>query len=157
MAPTPQTPEAYAQLLATPPPPGTPYSLPIPGSETEGRSPIYRHWRFRDGPLGKTIDANVTTAHEMFEQAVKKSPSARCLGWRPWDSVTKSYGKYEWMSYGETATRRKNFGAGLVQLHKAAGVLGDKYGVGLWCQNRPEWQITGKPPTMSLRRNMLTT
>lgn len=39
--------------------------------------------------------------------------------------------------------RRKNFGAGLVHLHKQAGVTEESYAVGLWCQNRPEWQITG--------------
>lgn len=33
-------------------------------------------------------------------------------------------------------------GAGIVELHKAIGVTDEKYGIGLWCQNRPEWQIT---------------
>jgi len=39
-------------------------------------------------------------------------------------------------------TRRKNFGAGLVHLHRQAGITGSNYGIGLWCQNRPEWQVT---------------
>ena len=34
-------------------------------------------------------------------------------------------------------------GAGLVHLHKQVGVTEQSYGIGLWCQNRPEWQITG--------------
>jgi long-chain acyl-CoA synthetase len=46
------------------------------------------------------------------------------------------------LTYGEVAERRKNFGAGIVELHHQVGVTEDKYAVGLWAQNRPEWQIT---------------
>ena len=49
------------------------------------------------------------------------------------------------MDYQTAAKRRANYGAGIVELNKRAGtaIEGDKYGVGLWCQNRPEWQLTG--------------
>lgn len=144
MAPLSQDPDAYCRFLLEPPPPGSPYSLPIPGSARDGRSAVYRHWRFVDGPLLQTIDPAVLTAHDMFESSVKRKPNARCLGKRPWDSLTKTWGKYEWITYAETAQRRRNFGVGLVDLQKRAGVTEEKYGVGLWCQNRPEWQITGK-------------
>ena len=40
--------------------------------------------------------------------------------------------------------RRANFGVGIVEINKQAGVLNQTYGVGLWCQNRPEWQLTGE-------------
>lgn len=46
------------------------------------------------------------------------------------------------MTYSEVAVRRKNFGIGIRELNTQAGQTADKYGVGLWCQNRPEWQIT---------------
>ncbi|KAJ3506321.1 hypothetical protein NM208_g16091 [Fusarium decemcellulare] len=42
----------------------------------------------------------------------------------------------------EVDVRRKNFGAGIVEIHKLINYPGDKYGVGLWSQNRAEWQIT---------------
>ena len=32
-------------------------------------------------------------------------------------------------------------GCGLVALHENIGITGKQYGVGLWCQNRPEWQV----------------
>ena len=144
MAPTRQDPDEFAKAMHAPPPPGSPYSLPIPGSQREGRSAIYRHWRWVQGPLLQTLDPEVQTAHDAFEKSVAKRPNARCLGNRPWDPVTKTFGKYEWQTYGETAERRKNFGAGIVELHKNAGVTDEKYGVGLWCQNRPEWQISGE-------------
>lgn len=51
------------------------------------------------------------------------------------------------MDYGTVQRRRANFGVGIVQVNREAGVLDQKYGVGLWCQNRPEWQITGMKVT----------
>lgn len=39
-------------------PHGAPYSVTVPGSQQPGRSAVYRHWRFKDGPL-KSLDPNV--------------------------------------------------------------------------------------------------
>ncbi|KAK0122307.1 hypothetical protein ONS95_010552 [Cadophora gregata] len=143
MAPAALQDEALIKALRVPPPPGTPYSLPIPGSEKENRTAVYRHWRFVDRPLLESLDPQALTAHDVFESTVKKRPNARCLGSRPYDPVTKTHAnKFEWITYSELAERRKNFGAGVVELHKKAGVTEEKYGVGLWCQNRPEWQVS---------------
>ena len=73
-------------------------------------------------------------------------PRSKCLGHRPYDPVKKSWGNYVWMDYQTVQRRKANFGAGIVELHKQAGITDEKYGVGLWCQNRPEWQITGASP-----------
>ena len=72
-----------------------------------------------------------------------RQPSGKCLGSRPYNSVTKTFGKYEFMDYATVQKRRANFGVGIKHVVKEAGVRDHKYGVGLWCQNRPEWQITG--------------
>lgn len=40
--------------------------------------------------------------------------------------------------------RRAAIGVGLAELHERIGVQGRNYGVGLWCQNRPEWQLVGE-------------
>jgi long-chain acyl-CoA synthetase len=48
------------------------------------------------------------------------------------------------MDYETVRKRRAAFGAGLVELHNKHGCgRSGPYGIGLWCQNRPEWQITG--------------
>ncbi|TEA16594.1 Long chain acyl-CoA synthetase 7 [Colletotrichum sidae] len=134
---------AYIQELANPPPPGSPYGVPVPGSEREGRSAIYRHWRFRDGPLLSTFDPAIQTVHDLFEDAVRRRPNARCLGHRAWNPAAKNWeNKYTWITYADVAERRKNFGAGLVEIHHKVGITDDNYGVGLWSQNRPEWHIT---------------
>lgn len=134
-------PIAYAHSLTMPPPPNSPCSIPLSNSAREGRSSVYRHWRFQDRPLLQTLDPAVLTVQDLFEISATKSANAKCLGSRVWDPVSKSYGNYGWMTYGEVATRRRNFGVGVSELHKRAGVTEEKYGVGLWCQNRPEWQI----------------
>ncbi|CRK20345.1 hypothetical protein BN1723_012121 [Verticillium longisporum] len=142
MAPAVDT-AALIKKLSAPPPPGSPYGLPIPGSEKEGRSAIYRHWRARDGPLMTTLDPNIQTMHDTFEAAAQKYPNWRCLGHRAWDPATRDWeNKYTWISYSEVAERRKNFGAGLVEVHRELGETREKYGVGLWSPNRPEWHIT---------------
>ncbi len=127
----------------SPVPAGDPFSVPVPASQKAGRSAVYRHWRFRDGLL-KTLDPNVTNAHQMFEDTANRQPTNRCLGYRPYDPATRSFGRYCWITYGDVQKRRANFGAGIVQVNQEAGVLDQKYGVGLWCQNRPEWQLTGE-------------
>jgi long-chain acyl-CoA synthetase len=48
-----------AAELGALPPKGQPYSVPIPGSQAEGRSAVYRHWRFKDRPLLETLDPAV--------------------------------------------------------------------------------------------------
>jgi long-chain acyl-CoA synthetase len=124
-----------------PPPVGVPYSVTVPGSEQEGRTAVYRNWRCKDG-LMYTLDPSVSSTHDMFESAAKQVPNNRCLGRRPYDPNTKVFGSYIWETYADVQRRKTNFGAGLVGLLESVGVHGRQHGIGLWCQNRPEWQIT---------------
>ncbi|KAI0378439.1 acetyl-CoA synthetase-like protein [Hypomontagnella monticulosa] len=141
IGPDPQTAAQIAQL-STPPPPGSPYAVPVPGSEREGRSPVYRHWRFQDKPLLETYDPQIRTFHDLFQDAVRRFPNNKCLGTRPWNPVTKSWENgYEWQTYAEVAARSKNFGSGIYELHRRIGVPPGNHGVGIWSQNRAEWQI----------------
>ncbi|KAL5355449.1 hypothetical protein BJX96DRAFT_141328 [Aspergillus floccosus] len=133
---------ARAEELKQEPPKGTPYSVPIPGTEQPGRSPIYRAWNAQK-ELVTTLDPQVRTAHDLFEFTANRLPKSHCLGWRPYNAVNKTYGPYQWLDYQTVQKRRTDFGAGLVELHQKHGCLRTgQYGVGLWCQNRPEWQIT---------------
>ncbi|KAI1432457.1 AMP-binding enzyme [Xylaria sp. CBS 124048] len=128
--------------VSAPPAPGSPYSVPVPGTEREGRTPIYRHWQFRDKPLLSTFDPEMRTFYQLFERNVKERPNSRCLGMRAWDPATKSWDNaYSWETYAEVGARAKNFGSGVFELHRRIGVPPGNHGVGLWSQNRPEWQI----------------
>ncbi|KAI0112118.1 AMP-binding enzyme [Nemania sp. FL0031] len=132
---------AYIQEVAKPPPPGSPYAVPIPGTEREGRTPIYRHWKFQDKLLA-TFSPELRTFYDLFEQSVKNHPNNKCLGTRNWNSTTKSWEpKYVWKTYAEVGARAKNFGSGVFELHRRIGIPPGNHGVGLWSQNRAEWQI----------------
>ncbi|KAI9674326.1 MAG: hypothetical protein M1829_003727 [Trizodia sp. TS-e1964] len=136
-------PVALSKELQTKKPVDTPYSVALPGSEQAGRTKIYRNWRFANKPLLATLDPSLTTAHEVFEATAKRLPNNRALGHRTYDPITKKFSAtYEWMDYQTLQKRRRDFGCGIVELHQKAGVTAEKYGVGLWCQNRPEWQLT---------------
>ncbi|QDS78192.1 hypothetical protein FKW77_005607 [Venturia effusa] len=130
-----------AQELMPPPPTGQPYAVPIPGSKVDGRSAVYRHWRFADKLL-ETLDDDITSCHHAFEEAANKVPNNNCLGWRPWLPKTSTWGNYEWMNYKTVQGRRKDFGAGLIHVMTKHSHPEEQRGIGLWCQNRPEWQIT---------------
>ena len=132
-----------AASLYKEPPPGQPHSVRIPGSEKQGRTSIYRHWLFKD-ELCITLDPSIRTVHDIFEHSANRSPRNRCLGHRPYNSKTKTYGDYMYEDYQTIQRRRTNLGVGLVELHRRTGIIGTQYGVGLWCQNRPEWQIVGQ-------------
>jgi long-chain acyl-CoA synthetase len=132
-----------ARAYQAAPPPGQAHSIQVPGSVKEGRSAVYRHWRFPDQVL-QTLDPEVKTAHDFFEKTARTLPTSNFLGHRPYDPATKKYGDYVWQDYQTVARRRANLGKGLVELHREAGVVGTQHGIGLWCQNRPEWQITGE-------------
>ncbi len=135
---------AYLSKFTPPPPPGSPHALPIPGSEREGRTPIYRHFRVLNTPLLETVDPSLRTYHDLFEFSAKHGSRKPLFGRRPWDAATKSWeNRFVWMTFAEGAERRKNIGAGLVELHRRIGIPADKYGVGLWAQNCAEWHLVG--------------
>jgi len=131
--------------VSTPPPPGSPYGVPLPASARPGRTAIYRHWRMRDRPLMWTYDPNIQTIHDLFENSVHLKPTSRCLGARRWDPARKEWDdRFTWQTFAEVAERRKRLGAGIMELHRAMGITEDKFAVGLWCQNRPEWHTAGR-------------
>ncbi|KAF5866528.1 hypothetical protein ETB97_011413 [Aspergillus alliaceus] len=133
---------ARATELNQEPPNGIPYSVAISGSEKPGRSKVYRAWNAQK-ELVKSLDPKILTVHDMFESTANRVPRHHCLGWRPYHPATKTYGLYHWIDYETVQKRRANFGAGLVELHISHGYSRpDQYGIGIWCQNRPEWQIT---------------
>lgn len=129
-----------AEELHKPPAPGQPHSVALSNSEKPGRSKVYRHFRFQDELL-KTLDPAVRTAHEMFEITANQFPNKPGYGYRSYNSAKKSFNPYEWIDYETVQQRRTAVGKGLVELYERAGIVGKQHGVGLWCQNRPEWQI----------------
>lgn len=137
--------DANVKALCAGPPPGQRHGLPVPGSERPNRTAAYRHWRFVDKPLLAGFDPDLKSVHDVFEKTVRRIPNKRAFGTRNWNTAARDWeDKFDWVTFSEAAERRKNLGAGLVEVHKLAGIEKDKHGVGLWSQNRLEWQLTGE-------------
>lgn len=111
----------------------------VPGSEKEGYSPIYRNVVNPDIKSAETM-------YDIFHIGREKSPNKPCLGHRPWDPATGDFKReFSWLTYAEVEELRTAVGSGLCQLVEG-GKLGDGVGishwnVGIWCQNRPEFQV----------------
>ena len=86
-----------------------------------------------------TDECKTTTAYETFARGLGRSRGKNCLGHRPYDPTTKTYGPYSWQTYEEVARRRDALGAGIVKLHDNNRT---QYCVGIFSKNRPEWAIT---------------
>ncbi|KAJ3498662.1 hypothetical protein NLG97_g948 [Lecanicillium saksenae] len=129
--------------LRAPPPPGQPHGLPLAGTEKPNRSPVYRHWKYVDKPLLETFDPAVKSLHDLFESSVQQFPGNACLGSRKWLPGTRTWDdKFTWLTYAEVAQRRKNFGAGVVELHdRIKHSKQTQYPIALWAPNKPEWQV----------------
>jgi long-chain acyl-CoA synthetase len=144
--------------MSLPPPPGEPYAVPLPGTGRPGRTPIYRHWRTADRELVSNLEPHIRTMHDMFDDAAAKYPNNNCLGSRPWNNVTRIWADhYAWETYSQVAERRLDVGAGLREAHAqifVATSTGQKFGVGIWSQNRAEWEITGEYEGIGKRANL---
>ncbi|KAF8938292.1 hypothetical protein BGZ58_001220 [Dissophora ornata] len=74
-------------------------------------------------------------------------PNSPALGRRVYDPVTKTFGGYVWETYTEVSDRITRFGSGLIKIHQDAhglASIAQKFPVGLWAINRPEWTIASE-------------
>ncbi|EJP64744.1 AMP-binding enzyme [Beauveria bassiana ARSEF 2860] len=134
---------AYIEELGAPPPAGQAHGVALPGTEKPNRSRVYRHWQFANRPLLETLDPAVRTLHDLFESSAQQFSRNACLGARKWLPESRAWDtKFSWLTYAQVAERRKNFGAGIVELHDRIGhVKQGQYPIALWAPNKPEWQI----------------
>ncbi|KAM0787287.1 hypothetical protein ACM66B_006520 [Microbotryomycetes sp. NB124-2] len=120
-------------------------ALPVPGTGGKGETATYKSAAFYNANLA---EHGVTTTYAGFELGLKHSADAPCLGSRPWDSTKGDWAStFEWQTYKQVAERRTNLGAGvqkLAQDGKLGEGVSDHFVVGVWCTNRPEWQIVNQ-------------
>lgn len=56
----------YGKTFVSQPPAGSPHGVALAGTQKEGYTPVYRHWRAGEGELMKTIDPKVGSSDILF-------------------------------------------------------------------------------------------
>ncbi|KZS99134.1 long-chain-fatty-acid-CoA ligase [Sistotremastrum niveocremeum HHB9708] len=115
----------------------------VPGSKRPGQTGHIRNSAFPfidlDTPEApKSVD-------QLFEAGLAKSGDKPFLGHRAVTSTNPltHANHYTWQSYKQIDQRRRYVGSALEKLFRdgSVGVAGELQSVGVWSQNRPEWQI----------------
>lgn len=113
-------------------------SIILPGTKQPGQTAHYRNAFFG------SVDVNVlTTLPEVFNNGLALDPDARLLGHRQLLSKTPlKFGPYIWQTYREVDVRRRRIGSALHRMFSTGELkTTDLETVGIWSQNRPEWQL----------------
>ncbi|KAF8742705.1 hypothetical protein AX14_002515 [Amanita brunnescens Koide BX004] len=126
-------------------PPVLPYdkqAVEVPGTKRPGQTAHYRNAIF--GLLTEETPNSLLTVDEMFLAGLKVGRNRAFLGHR--QVVSKNplrfANEYTWQTYGEVDGRRRHIGSALHSFFARGEVGGGDYDtVGIWSQNRPEWQI----------------
>ncbi|KAF9092954.1 hypothetical protein BGX29_009889 [Mortierella sp. GBA35] len=123
-------------------------AVELPGTRRPGQTGIYRRKGFEDALLSVPPNRpHIKTIYDAFQHGLNVSPNKPAFGRRVFDPVTKTFGEYVWQTYTEVNERITHFGSGLIKIHQDAFGLpqvAQKWSVGIWAINRPEWTITSE-------------
>lgn len=117
--------------------------IELPGTKRPGQTGIYRNAAWPE-LLNFKSEHSRSSLYEVFQSGLQRCPNEPCLGHRPIISINplKFAPYYSWETYAQVDERKRNLGSALQLLWqegRAGG--GDLPTIGLWSQNRPEWQI----------------
>ncbi|KAI6043089.1 long-chain-fatty-acid-CoA ligase [Pisolithus marmoratus] len=113
----------------------------VPGTKQPGQTPHYRNAIY--GFLDPNAPIFPKTLQDIFNSGYSSNPDANLLGHRP--VLSKSplkFGPYVWQTYRQVDARRRRIGSALLRLFSTGELKAtDIETVGIWAQNRPEWQL----------------
>ncbi|EPQ58395.1 acetyl-CoA synthetase-like protein [Gloeophyllum trabeum ATCC 11539] len=116
-------------------------SIEVPGTKRPGQTGHYRNGCWGLLPLGCEPN-RLNTLLDIYETGYALSKDQPFLGYRPKLAEDQLANHFVWQTYAEVDVRRRAIGSALHALFQS-GVLGggEMDTVGIWSQNRPEWQI----------------
>lgn len=131
-------------VLQVPLPDNTDYlnqSVIVPGTKRPGQTAHYRNAAF--GFIDVNTPSVFRTLPDLFDNGYSMNPDARLLGHRPLISRKPlKFGPYVWQTYREVDVRRRHIGSALHHMFATHQLrAADMETVGIWSQNRPEWQL----------------
>ncbi|KAF6763801.1 long-chain-fatty-acid-CoA ligase [Ephemerocybe angulata] len=117
-------------------------AVPVPGTKRPGQSAKFDTGIW--GLVDEHTPGSFVTLDQVWFEGLKNGGNADFLGWRK--VISKSPLKfapiYSWISYAEADKRRQYIGSALHTLFQQGKVGGGELEtVGIWAQNRPEWQL----------------
>ncbi|KAJ2890136.1 medium-chain fatty acid-CoA ligase faa2, partial [Coemansia aciculifera] len=117
----------------------------VPNSTEPGYSAIMRNSAFKDGMTTDRYDG-VATLYELIQRALRLYPDAPFIGTRKFDTMTRTFGEYEWVSTSEASKLIDDFGSGLDLVYakyvpKGDATKEDQEPLGIYSINRAEWLL----------------
>lgn len=120
-------------------------AAPVPGSQEDGYSPIYRSTLSPDR-LISCFDRNLATIYHHFLFSERRWPDRDCLGYRPYDEVSGKFLEYyHFLSFREVERRSRHIGGGilsLVNVKRGKPLNSNDFVVAILSHNRFEWMLT---------------
>lgn len=120
-------------------------STPIPDSQTEEYSPVFRNSYLKGGDLVGYLHPKYKTFYHLFQESVRIHKNLKCVGYRVKDPKTGEFdNKFTFETYGEVAEKRDYAGSAflhLVEKYAPEADL-DNFILTLFSANKPEWIIS---------------
>jgi long-chain acyl-CoA synthetase len=110
-------------------------ATPVPGTEKEGHTLIYRNSAIKDELLS-AIHPQLDNLETLFQHAVNLYGNMNCLGYRICSPGSLD-SHYTFYTYNQIKERRDNLAAGILHLVKDEDAI-----VSIYAENRYEWVLT---------------
>ncbi|ODV91154.1 hypothetical protein CANCADRAFT_31892 [Tortispora caseinolytica NRRL Y-17796] len=127
--------------VINPIPKGSPQGVAVPQSQKPGYTPIYRSARFPDRLL-KTWHPEVTTPHDVVNNAINLNRHKPCFGRRSFDAKSGKWGPYVYESYDDLDVQRQQLGSGFTHILNSHGLPTMQANIGVFAETRAEWLLT---------------
>lgn len=119
-------------------------TVALQGTEKPGYSAIYRNTLSPQKVIG-SYHPSIKNLYDVFHASVNSSPDQPFLGGRRYDAATKTWSAgFHYRTYRETLDEARNLGAAIVKVvaDKAGRSQQEKYIVGMYLPNSPQWVVT---------------
>ncbi len=120
-------------------------STPVPGSQTDQYSPVFKNSYVKDGELVGYLHPKYKTFYHLFQENLKIHAQNKSIGYRVKDSKTGQFSsEFHFETYQQLAEKRDYAGSGFLHLvsEYAPNADIDNFILTLFSANKPEWIVS---------------